>query len=124
MVFLQPCGVASESEMAQLLDPVWQTQQAHGRAFLILDAREAVPASPQLRRFLAEWHREHPTRGRTILFGAGPLVRGTVALLNAAARILARRAYVQELFVASESEAWAALQQERQRFLQDTPQAR
>lgn len=124
MVFLQPCGVASESEMAQLLEPIWAAQQAHGRSFLILDAREAVPASPALRRFLADWYRQHPTQGRTIIFGAGPLVRATVALLNAAARILARRVFVQELFVATEPEAWVALQQERQRFLQAPPQAR
>lgn len=124
VVFLQTRGPASEAELATLLEPVWQVQQHQGRVFVLLDAREAVPVSAAQRRFLAAWYREHPTQGRTVVIGASALVRATVALLNAAARLLASRNFVQEQFVAKEEEAWLALREERRKFMSPTPKPR
>lgn len=116
-MFLQFCGAASETELATLLEPIWQTQQRYGRAFVLLDASAAVPITADQRRFLATWYRDHPTRGGTVVFGASIVVRATVALLNAAARLLAGRSFVQEQFVASEDEAWRLLRESRRKLL-------
>jgi hypothetical protein len=116
VVFLQTRGPSGVQELAALLEPIWQVQQQAGRVFVLLDAREATPISAEQRRFLAGWFREHPIQGRTVVFGASSLVRATVALLNAAARLLAGRDFVQEQFVGTEAEAWAALREQRRKF--------
>lgn len=117
VVLLQLRGPASTQELSTLLSPIWDVQQEHGRAFVIVDARDAVPISAEQRRFLADWYRRHPTQGRSIIFGANIVLRATVALLNAAARLVSGRTFVQELFVASEDDAWSALREERRKLM-------
>ncbi|MBL9007009.1 MAG: hypothetical protein JNJ46_22320 [Myxococcales bacterium] len=118
VVLLQIRGPASTQELSTLLSPIWDVQQEHGRSFVLVDAREAVPISAEQRRFLADWYRRHPTQGRSIIFGANIVLRATVALLNAAARLVSGRTFVQELFVASEDDAWSALREERRKLMQ------
>ena len=124
VVFLQFRGAASETELATLLEPIWQTQQRYGRAFVMLDASAAVPITADQRRFLATWYRDHPTQGGTVVFGASIVLRATVALLNAAARLLSGRSFVQERFVATEEHAWQALREARRKLLSSPSEPR
>lgn len=117
VVFFVCSGVLNRAHLAHVLDLVERLQTEQGRVFLIIDASTAKPLLPEARQYALTWHRSHSTRGCAVLFGANALVRGAVALVNAATRLLVRRDVVTEAFVATEADAWALVAGEREKIL-------
>lgn len=87
----------------------------YGRYYSLIDARQGITVTPAARRYSAEWERSHRgPRAFTVIFGANPVLRALVTLLNRATELVLGRA-PEVVFVKSEPEARAVITQDRAR---------
>lgn len=106
-------GAMSQHDIATLFAQRSALQRQHGRAFLLVDARQLSGVSAEGRRFAAQFKPEPPLRGMTVVFGAGLLTRAAVSLVVGAARFFGWRGTQAAVFADDEAQGWAMIERER-----------
>lgn len=110
-VALGPSTLEGVTEYLALIEPVFAK---YGTAFLLTDATITLEVSGPARRLIAEWGKTHHVAASAI-FGPGPMARATLTLITAAMKILSNTDQNMRFF-ATESEARAWLDAERQAY--------
>ncbi|HRI54022.1 MAG TPA: hypothetical protein PLW65_27975 [Pseudomonadota bacterium] len=89
--------------------------QKNGYSLLLGDVSAGMSISPEVRRWIGEWHKSHPqaaSDGTAIAFGANPIVSTLLRLINSGVRLLGISNG--DLALArNEADAWAILAQRR-----------
>lgn len=101
-------------EQAQwLMATLTKLVNTYGYSLLIGDASAGITIPPNVRRWLADWHKDNPsTAGTAIIIGASLMVRTLVTMINHAVRLLGRAAG-DLVFVRDEAEARELLHSRR-----------
>ncbi len=89
--------------------------QKNGYSLLLGDVSAGASIPPQVRRWIGEWHKTHPqaaSDGSAIVFGASPVVRTLITLVNSGVRLLGI-SNGDLAFAKSEADAWAIIAQRR-----------
>lgn len=106
-------GDMNQPDIATLFAQRSALQRQHGRAFLLVDARQLSGVTAEGRRFAAQFKPEPPLRGLTVVFGAGLLTRAAVSLVVGAARFFGWRGTQAAVFADDEAQGWALIDRER-----------
>ena len=89
--------------------------QKNGYSLLLGDVSAGMSISPEVRRWIGEWHKSHPqaaSDGTAIAFGANPIVSTLLRLINSGVRLLGI-SNGDLAFARNEADAWAILAQRR-----------
>lgn len=88
---LRTAGELSLEQAQWLMTTLTKLVDTYGYSLLIGDASGGVSIPPNVRRWLAEWHKDNPsTAGTAIIIGASLMVRTLVTMINHAVRLLGR----------------------------------
>lgn len=115
LVLWEAHGVCDLEDLRQIIAVGEEISARYGRYYSLIDARQGITVTPEARRYSADWERSHGgAKAFTVIFGANPVLRAIVTLLNRAAQLVLGRA-PEVVFVKSEPEARAAIAQDRAR---------
>jgi hypothetical protein len=110
---LRTAGELSLEQAQWLMATLTKLVNTYGYSLLIGDASSGVTIPPNVRRWLAEWHKDNPsTAGTAIIIGASLMVRTLVTMINHAVRLLGRPTG-DLVFVQDEAEACKLLPSRR-----------
>ncbi len=115
VVFLTHRGDFTLADAVQMNVEVEAVLKRLGRAFILIDLTHARSMPPEVRRYLAEWNKQHKPSG-AILFGASAVSRAVATLVLAAIRIF-RADSLPTLFMATEAEARGWIEVQRAKIL-------
>ena len=105
----------------ELADAQWVMEtcealvQKNGYSLLLGDVSAGVSISPQVRRWISEWHKSHPqaaSDGTAVAFGANPVVSTLLRLINSGVRLLGISSG-DLVFARNEADAWVVIAQRR-----------
>lgn len=89
--------------------------QKNGYSLLLGDVSAGMTISPQVRRWIGEWHKSHPqaaSEGTAVAFGANPVVSTLLRLINSGVRLLGI-SNGDLVFARNEADAWVVVAQRR-----------
>lgn len=117
LVVVEPHGHMSPPQISKLLHEIIQpVVEAHGLAYVLLDARDGTPADADSRRIISDWVRAHPGQTIFAVFGASRTASAVGMLLLNAIRLLSgRRIQIRMFDAETDARIWLAAQRERRK---------